>query len=73
LSEFYTIYINDSLYTQTDFYYRNHPDKEEVGIQTIINTKELPRGKNHFTIYRKDLDDGELRTVVYTSFLFWLE
>lgn len=73
LSEYYTIYLNDSLYTEADFYYRNFPNKDEFGIQTIINVKDLPRGKNHIKIDRKNLDEGELGTALYTSFPFWLE
>lgn len=75
LGRAYSIYLNDSLYTNTDFYFHRKVGNEEYGVQTMIETTGLAKGKHLLKINRKEVDEETLETteVAYTQIPFWLE
>jgi len=74
LSRLYDVYVNDSLYTDLDFYFYNHPNDGEKGLRTMIYTGDLPEGKNIICIRRRSLNEkNELYDRTYTTIPFWLE
>jgi len=75
LQQHYQIYLNDSLYHQTDFYFFEQNNKmEEKGLKTILDIAHLPRGKNLLKITRKDFDGTDLPIERdYAIIPFWIE
>jgi len=75
LQQHYHIYLNDSLYHQTDFYFfEQNNDMEEKGLKTILDIAHLPRGKNLLKITREDFDGTELPIERdYVIIPFWKE
>ncbi len=75
LSRVYSIYINDSLYQATDFHYYTHVKNEELGIQTVIPTTTLPKGKNVITVkhFKLKKNEEKLEEKEYAVIPFWLE
>ncbi len=75
LSQLYTIYLNDSLVINPEFYYYSQPIMDEKGIQTMLSIQHLPKGKNEIKVTRKEYDDVDeiLNDVEYTRIPFWLE
>ncbi len=75
LQQHYQIYLNDSLYHQTDFYFfEQNNDMEEKGLKTILDIAHLPRGKNLLKIKRKDFDGSEMPVERdYVIIPFWKE
>ena len=74
LSNLYTVYINDSLYTELDYHFYTYGHGKEKGVRTMINTSELPEGKNTILVNRKKLDkDKNFEVVEIAKLPFWLE
>lgn len=74
LSRLYNVHINDSLYTDLDFYFYIHPNKDEKGLRTMVYTGNLLRGKNVIRITRQSLNrKKELYEVKLIEIPFWLE
>lgn len=74
LSELYNVYINDSLYTQLDYFFYTHPNSEEKGLRTMIDTRDLPKGKNSIFVKRKAVDDNmKITERGINQIYFWLE
>lgn len=73
LSQFYTVYLNDSLYTNLEYFYFEHPNKGELGIYTMLDTKVLDRGKHTLTIKKMEANEDQFIETEYVSFPFWLE
>jgi len=74
LSQLYNVYVNDSLYTDLDFYFYTHPNDGEKGLRTMIYTGNLPIGKNVIHIKRQSLNkEKKLDEKSYTEIPFWLE
>jgi len=75
LQQHYHIYLNDSLYHQTDFYFfEQNNDMEEKGLKTILDIAHLPRGKNLLKITREDFDGSETPVERdYVIIPFWKE
>ena len=61
LQQHYKLYLNDSLYHQTDFYFfKQNGEIEEKGLKTLLDIAHLPRGKNLLKITHMALDTAEL-------------
>lgn len=61
LQQHYKIYLNDSLFQQTDFYFfKQNGEIEEKGLKTILDIEHLPRGKNLLKITHMALDTAEI-------------
>lgn len=74
LSSFYQIYINDSLQTELDFLYFEHPNKGEKGVHTVIDTQPMQPGKQTIFIKKLAFDEKDsLQRIEYALFPFWLE
>jgi len=74
LSSLYEVSINDSTYTNIDYYFYRHPNDGELGIKTMIDARNLPKGKNTITIKRHFLtEDKEIDLQNYVTIPFWLE
>lgn len=74
LSQLYNVYINDSLYTELDYYFYTHPNSSEKGLRTIIDTRDLPKGKNTIFVKRKSFDDDmKITEKGINKIRFWLE
>ena len=74
LSQLYTVAINDSIYTNLDFYFYDHPNFEEKGLRTMIDIEHLARGKNVIQIKHQDLDkEKQLVEKKLAIIPFWLE
>jgi len=74
LSQLYNVYVNDSLYSDLDFYFYTHPNDGEKGLRTMIYTGDLSKGKNVIRIKRQSLNKEKgLYEKPYTEIPFWLE
>jgi hypothetical protein len=75
LQQHYKIYLNDSLFNQTDFYFfKQNGEIEEKGLRTILDIKHLPRGKNLLKITHMALDTAEISIEQpYAIIPFWKE
>ncbi len=75
LQQHYKIYLNDSLFNQTDFYFfKQNGEIEEKGLRTILDIKHLPRGKNLLKITHMALDTAEMSIEEpYAIIPFWKE
>jgi len=74
LSALYTISINDSTYTDLEYYFYQQPDSEVRGLKTMIDIKHLPRKNHEITLRKKRLTSKKKlieRKVV--SIPFWKE
>ena len=62
LKSYYSVYINDSLFDNLDYMFYIHPNANEKGIITYINTDHLKEGKNTLkldTYKSEDIEDSE--------------
>ncbi|MFK7931980.1 MAG: hypothetical protein AB8G22_00640 [Saprospiraceae bacterium] len=73
LSRSYQIYLNDSLLTQPQFFYFRHPNQDERGIRTMINTEKLAAGQHQIKIMQWELEKDSLVSNDYATLPFWLE
>ncbi len=75
LQQHYKIYLNDSLFNQTDFYFfKQNGEIEEKGLRTILDIEHLPRGKNLLKITHMVLDTAEISIEEpYAIIPFWKE
>ena len=75
LQQHYQLYLNDSLYHQSDFYFfeQNNQIKEK-GLKTILDISYLSRGKHILKITRKDFDHEDISIEKnYATIPFWKE
>lgn len=74
LVQLYNVYINDSLYTDMDFYFYTHPNDNEKGLRTMIYTGNLAAGKNTIRVKRQSLNkEKKLYEKGMSTIPFWLE
>jgi len=75
LSQHYHLYLNDSLFVQTDFYFfEQNNDIGEKGLKTVLDIAHLPRGKNLLKITRMALDTAKISVEKpYATIPFWKE
>lgn len=73
LSQTYQIYLNDSLLIQPQFFYFRHPNQDEHGIRTMIDTKDLSAGQHQIIIKQWELEQDSLVIQNYATLSFWLE
>ncbi len=67
LSNFYDVYLNDSLYTNLKFYLYTHQNNDEKGIITMLDVSALEHGENRIRVFKKT-DEEAIATIP-----FWLE
>ncbi|MFK7774159.1 MAG: hypothetical protein AB8F94_18555 [Saprospiraceae bacterium] len=73
LKNFYSISI-DSTLINTDFYFYTHPNREERGIFTMLQTDSLAKGKHEVFINKKAINkEDEIIEVDFTKITFWKE
>lgn len=80
LGEYYSVYIDEHKMMNLDYVFYEHPNRDEKGILTRINTDELEKGLHQLVIktmwykyYKKSdvyKEDGER---AYAYFPFWVE
>jgi len=74
LSRLYSVYVDDSLYTDLEFFFYSYPNHKTHGLRTMIYTGNLPEGKNTIRIARKKLNDNKkIDEEDWTEIPFWLE
>ena len=74
LTNYYQIYVDDSLYQSQEFYFHEHRHKDEKGIFTMLDVQSLAAGKHQIKIFNKYFDsEDQLKDGNYTSFPFWLQ
>jgi len=74
LSRLYSVYVDDSLYTDLEFFFYSYPNHKTHGLRTMIYTGDLPEGKNTIRIARKRLNDNKkIDEEDWTEIPFWLE
>lgn len=74
LSSYYDIYLNDSLHQQLDFYFYQHPHREEQGLMTVLPVAYLENGKHVIDIQRRIITQADsIRNESYIRIPFWLE
>lgn len=72
-SDFYRVQI-DSTMIETDFYFYTNPNEGEIGVQTMLDLKNLPRGKHIIKVTKKRVNrDEELKDRDYETIVFWKE
>ncbi|MEM1327176.1 MAG: hypothetical protein AAGI23_14540 [Bacteroidota bacterium] len=75
LSQFYQVYINDSLYEAQTYVYLAHPNREEKGIYTVLDISSVRTGYNKMRIDRKIWRESK-DTIITTTMAhvpFWKE
>ncbi|MEM9889135.1 MAG: hypothetical protein AAF849_24895 [Bacteroidota bacterium] len=75
LSSIYSIKIDDSLYQDLRFYYMEHPNRGELGIQTVVNIKSLTSGHHLLKVEYKDWSEyrDTVRIKNWANIPFWKE
>ena len=74
LSQLYSVSVNDSLWTDLDYYFYHHPNMNERGLRVMIDTQQLTKGKNIIDVGYKKLDNKKIMTERrLTRIPFWLE
>ncbi len=75
LQQHYRLYLNDSLYQPTDFYFfTQNGEIREKGLRTILDIAQLPRGKNLLKITQMALDTADIPFEKdYATIPFWKE
>lgn len=73
LKNFYSISV-DSILMNSDFYFYTHPNREERGIFTMLQTDSLAKGKHDITIKKKRKNqEEEIVEQHFTKITFWKE
>jgi hypothetical protein len=73
LSDFYNIYLDDSLITNAPVYFSEHPNRGEIGIEAMLDIATLQRGKHTVEVKLEYLKDSGLLEKSYAIVLFWKE
>ncbi|MEM9324306.1 MAG: hypothetical protein AAGA85_01565 [Bacteroidota bacterium] len=73
LSAFYEVSINDSIYTDLNYYFAEHPAKNQKGIQAVISSRHFIEGENTILIKQKYIDgsDSTLVSKDFARIPFW--
>ena len=72
LANYYSIYLNDSLYNQQEFFYYVHPNMGEKGLYTVLDIADLPRGAHTLHLKTKNIDEADsLKEESYARIPFW--
>lgn len=69
----YTVYINDSLIDNPNYYFYTHHNNNEKGIISMIETKNLKKGQNTLKITKNELENDSIITNDFAYLPFWLE
>ena len=73
LKRFYSVSI-DSTLKETVFYFYTHPNREERGIFTMLQTNSLAKGKHDIFIKKKKINkEEEILEEDFTTIVFWKE
>ena len=74
LARFYTISVDDSLYTEQEYFYYTHSNQGEKGLYTVLDIKGLSRGQHKISIQTKIFNTkDELVKEDYIIFPFWFD
>ncbi|MCR9253409.1 MAG: hypothetical protein NXI20_23545 [bacterium] len=74
LSSLYQIKVNDSIYTDLEYFYYTHPTKKQKGILSMINTEGFIMGKNILEVNRQFKDDEGEEQIEKVAFIpFWYQ
>lgn len=74
LSSFYTLYINDSLFNKNEYFFYNHPNKNEYGLLTTLDIRHLEKGQNTIKIdIQHEAKKDSIISKEYVRFPFWLQ
>ncbi|MBI9068868.1 MAG: hypothetical protein JEZ09_16345 [Salinivirgaceae bacterium] len=74
LSQFYKVYIDDVLMDSITYYFARHINKEEPGIQTMLDIYDLNRGEHLLEMKKEYLaKDSMLVEETYAKVPFWKE
>jgi hypothetical protein len=73
LSDFYNIYLDDSLITNAQVFFVQHPNRGEIGIETMLDIAKLKRGKHAIEVKLEYLKDSILAEKSYAIVPFWKE
>lgn len=73
LKSFYSVSI-DSTLIESEFYFYQHPNREERGIFTMLQTDSLAEGKHDIYIKKKKINqEEEIIEEDFTKITFWKE
>lgn len=74
LSSHYQVKVNDSIYSNLEYFYYTHPVKEQKGLISMISTDGLLEGKNILEVNRQYKDDEGEEQVEKVAFIpFWYQ
>ncbi|MEM1319524.1 MAG: hypothetical protein AAGG75_04665 [Bacteroidota bacterium] len=74
LANYYSIYLNDSLYNQQEFFYYEHPNMGEKGLYTVLDIEGLSRGQNTVYVRAKNFDERDsLIESTFAQIPFWID
>ncbi len=73
LTSLYDISVDDSTYTNTDFYFFEHPGKSQKGLLAMLKTSHLKPGKHILHIKKSYQGDSTIITEEYANIPFWKE
>ncbi|TAE45962.1 MAG: hypothetical protein EAZ06_11190 [Cytophagales bacterium] len=76
--KFFKIYINDSLYTNLELVFQEHPTNKAKGFGGYLQFKHLKKGKNTFVLKipeklnkKKNSKDSTKKDIIWAEFPFW--
>ena len=77
MARLYEIRVDDSIFQNPTFKFYEHPNDEELGLLTVIDLNELPRGPHQLQVkklWKEKVDDRDtLLLQNYFSIPFWKE
>ncbi len=68
ISQYFTVYVNDSLYQKPDFLFTERTGSKQLGLTAILLPENLLRGKN---ILRLTVPDSTSKPKTYRQIPFW--
>ncbi|MEM9848959.1 MAG: hypothetical protein AAF847_13815 [Bacteroidota bacterium] len=73
LTSIYEVRLNDSLLEDLKYYYLTHPNKEELGIYTVLDIEHLEKGNHLLNIKYKDWQESQdtVLTRNWANVTFW--
>ncbi|MEP1094777.1 MAG: hypothetical protein ABJG78_06675 [Cyclobacteriaceae bacterium] len=74
LSSIYEVSVNDSVYQKLNYYYYEHPDKDQKGLLTVIPTDQFLDGENMLRIRKVRILENDSVKTGYQAFSripFW--
>lgn len=74
LASLYRVNVNDSTYSDLNFFWYIHPSKEQKGLITMLNTENFKKGENLLTIKKISMDEEGVEEIEDFAYVpFWLE